>query len=107
MGGQFTWSAIFTGYLLRWGYFDQARRCLQQALVTRPDLVSIYDGLARAYLGLEQPDRALEIMRRREAYASPLGVADCAPIQAKGVLLITGSLPLGESCPDELAFTSS
>ena len=56
-----------TGYLLRWGYFDQARRCLQQALVTRPDLVSIYDGLARAYLGLEQPDRTLEIMRRREA----------------------------------------
>jgi len=56
-----------TGYLLRWGHFDQARRCLQQALVTRPDLVSIYDDLARAYLGLDQPDRALEIMRRRES----------------------------------------
>ncbi len=56
-----------TDYLLRWGHFDQARRCLQQTLVTRPDLVSIYDDLARAYLGLDQPDRALEIMRRREA----------------------------------------
>jgi len=56
-----------TGYLLRWGYFDQARRCLQQALVIRPDQVSIYDSLARAYLGLNQPDRALEIMRRRQA----------------------------------------
>ena len=56
-----------TGYLLRWGHFDQARRCLQQVLVTRPDQVSIYDDLARAYLGLEQPDRALEMMRRREA----------------------------------------
>jgi ATP-dependent DNA helicase RecQ len=54
-------------YLLRWEYFDQARRCLLQALVTRPDQVSIYDSLARAYLGLEQPGRALEIMQRREA----------------------------------------
>jgi len=56
-----------TGYLLRWGCFDQARRCLQQVLVTRPDQVSVYDDLARAHLGLDQPDRALEIMRRREA----------------------------------------
>lgn len=55
------------GYLLRWGHFDLARRCLHQVLVTRPDQVSVYDVLARAYLGLEQPDRALEIMRRREA----------------------------------------
>lgn len=70
-------------------------------------LLALSHGLARAYLGLEQPDRALEIMRRREAYASPLGVTGCAPIQAKGVLLITGSLPLGESCPGELAFTLS
>jgi ATP-dependent DNA helicase RecQ len=56
-----------TSYLLRWEYFDLARRCLQQALVTRPDHLSICDDLARAYLGLEQPERALEIMRRREA----------------------------------------
>jgi len=54
-------------YLLRWEHYDAARRCLQQLLVTHSQMVSVYDGMARAYLGLGQPDRALEILRRRQA----------------------------------------
>ncbi len=57
-------------YLLRWEEYEAARRCLQQLLVTHSHLVSLYDDLARAYLGLGQPDRAVEIMRRRHALKS-------------------------------------
>jgi ATP-dependent DNA helicase RecQ len=54
-------------YLLRWGHFDAARRCLQQLLVTHYHQVSVYDALARAHLGLDDAERALEIMERRHA----------------------------------------
>ncbi|MBN1888122.1 MAG: RecQ family ATP-dependent DNA helicase, partial [Thermoflexales bacterium] len=57
-------------YLLRWEHYDAARRCLQQLLVTHSQMVSIYDDMARAYVGLGQPDRALEILRRRQALKS-------------------------------------
>jgi ATP-dependent DNA helicase RecQ len=40
---------------------------LQQLLVTHSQLVSVYDSLARVYLAQDQPDRALEMMRRRHA----------------------------------------
>jgi len=56
-----------TAYLLRWGHFDAARRCLQQLLVTHYHQVSVYDELARAHLGLDEAERALEIMERRHA----------------------------------------
>jgi ATP-dependent DNA helicase RecQ len=54
-------------YLLRWQHYDAAQRCLNQLLVTHSHLLSVYDDLARAYLGLDQPDRALEILGRRHA----------------------------------------
>ena len=54
-------------YLLHWEHYDAARRCLQQLLVTHSHLVTIYNELARALLGLGQPERALEIVRRRHA----------------------------------------
>jgi len=53
-------------YLLRWEHYDAARRCLQQLLITHSQMVSIYDDMARAYLGLGQPEKALEILRRRQ-----------------------------------------
>ena len=54
-------------YLLRWQQYDAAHRCLQQLLVTHSYLVSVYDNLARVYLALDQPDRAVEMMHRRHA----------------------------------------
>jgi ATP-dependent DNA helicase RecQ len=54
-------------YLLRWGHNGIARRCLQQMLPTHSQHVSVYDNLARASLNDGEPDRALEIMRRRHA----------------------------------------
>jgi ATP-dependent DNA helicase RecQ len=56
-----------TAYLLRWGHFDAARRCLRQLLVTHYHQVSVYDELAKAHLGLDDAERALEIMERRHA----------------------------------------
>lgn len=52
-------------YLLRWGHYHDARRCLQQLVITHSHLVSVYDSLARVHLALEDAGRALEIMRRR------------------------------------------
>jgi len=54
-------------YLLRWEHFDAARRCLQQLLITHSQMLSVYDDMARAYVGLGQPEKALEILRRRQA----------------------------------------
>jgi hypothetical protein len=54
-------------YLIRWGHHDDARRCLQQLLVTHSRSVTVYDDLARVHLAQEKGDRALEIMRRRNA----------------------------------------
>jgi ATP-dependent DNA helicase RecQ len=56
-----------TAYLLRWGHFDAARRCLRQLLVTHYHQVSVYDELAKAHLGLDDAERALGIMERRHA----------------------------------------
>jgi len=56
-----------SAYLLRWGHFDVARRCLRQLLVTHYHQVSVYDALAKAHLGLDETERALEIMERRHA----------------------------------------
>lgn len=54
-------------FLLRWEYHDEALSCLQQLRATHSHLVSVYDNLARLYLALDQPQRALEMMRRRHA----------------------------------------
>ncbi len=59
--------ASLIAYLLRWEHYDAARRCLQQLLITHSQMLTVYDDMARAYLGLGQPDRALEILRRRQA----------------------------------------
>jgi ATP-dependent DNA helicase RecQ len=54
-------------YLVRWQHYDAALQCLEQLLVTDGHLVSIYDGLAKVYLALDQPARALEVMAQRHA----------------------------------------
>ena len=54
-------------YLLRWAHYDNARRCLQQLLITHSRSVTVYDDLARVHLAQEKGERALEIMRRRHA----------------------------------------
>jgi ATP-dependent DNA helicase RecQ len=54
-------------YLLRWEYYEDARRCLRQLLITHSHLVTVYDDLARAELGAGQPERALEMLERRHA----------------------------------------
>jgi ATP-dependent DNA helicase RecQ len=52
-------------YLLRWEHFHTARVCLESLLVTHSHLVSIYDAMARAHLGMNEPDLAVEVMRLR------------------------------------------
>ncbi len=52
-------------YLLRWKEYGAARRCYQELIASRGPLVTMYDGLARAYLGEDQPQLALETLRRR------------------------------------------
>ena len=53
------------GYLLRWEAAELAYRCLEHLLETSGHLVSIHDSLARAYLELDQPDRAVAVMQTR------------------------------------------
>jgi ATP-dependent DNA helicase RecQ len=52
-------------YLIRWEHYDEAHICLQQLLTSHSHLVSVYDDTARLCLARSQPDRALEMMRRR------------------------------------------
>jgi ATP-dependent DNA helicase RecQ len=52
-------------FLLRWHHYDAARRCLLPLLRTHGHLVSLHDALARACLGLDQPQHALRVMARR------------------------------------------
>ena len=58
------------GYLLRWEHYQTARRCLEALLVTHGHLVYIHDSMARAHLGLDEADLAVEAMRRRHALRS-------------------------------------
>jgi ATP-dependent DNA helicase RecQ len=52
-------------FLLRWEQFAAALACLDEMLALSPDLVGLHDSKARALLGLEQPDAALEVMQAR------------------------------------------
>jgi ATP-dependent DNA helicase RecQ len=85
-------------YLLRWEHYNTARRCLQQILVTHSHLVSLYDGLARAYLGLERPDQALEILRRRHS----LKTSNTSRALEAQILLAAGDAVSAQAISDEL-----
>jgi ATP-dependent DNA helicase RecQ len=54
-------------YLLRWEHYDAAHDCLSRLLVTHSHLVSLYDDLVRVSLAQGEPERALEIVQRRQA----------------------------------------
>ena len=86
-------------YLLRWEYYDAARRCLQQLLVTHSQTLSVYDDLARAYLGLKQPDHALEILRRRHA----LKASNSSRVLEAEARLAAGDLSGARAIAGELA----
>jgi tetratricopeptide (TPR) repeat protein len=86
------------GYLLRWEQFDTARRCLQQLLVTHSHLVSLYDALARAYLGLERPDQALEIIQRRHA----LKASNMSRALEARIHLVADDIASAQAISDEL-----
>jgi ATP-dependent DNA helicase RecQ len=85
-------------YLLRWEHYDAARRCLHQLLVTHAQLVSVYDDLARAYLGQGQPQRALEMMGRRHA----LRVSSSSRILEAEAHLAAGDLAAAQTIAREL-----
>ncbi|MFN2167909.1 MAG: tetratricopeptide repeat protein, partial [Anaerolineae bacterium] len=84
--------------LLRWEHWDAARRCLHQLLVSHSHLVSVYDDLARAYLGLGQPDRALEMMDRRHA----LRASNSSRILEAKARLAAGDLASAQAIAREL-----
>ncbi len=54
-------------YLLRWQHNEEARQCLEELVAQDVVRVSHLDDLAQAYLGLNQPERAVVTMRRRQA----------------------------------------
>jgi ATP-dependent DNA helicase RecQ len=87
-----------TAYLLRWGHFDAARRCLQQLLVTHSHQVSVYDELAKAYLGLGEAERALEIMERRHA----LGTSSTSQALVARIHLARGDVEAAQRISQEL-----
>ena len=86
-------------HLLRWEHYDEAHRCLQQLLVTHSQLVSVYDSLARVYLAQDQPDRALEMMRRRHA----LRVSNSSRALEARAHLAAGELAAARAIVDQLA----
>src|SRR5512136_699262 len=85
-------------YLLRWEYYDAARRCLQQLLITHSQVLSVYDDMARAYLGLGQPEKALEILRRRHA----IKVSSSSQALEAEVHLVSGDLDGAQAIAAEL-----
>jgi ATP-dependent DNA helicase RecQ len=90
-------NALIT-YLLRWGHPDAARRCLQQLLATHSHLVSVYDNLVDAYLALDRPDLALEIVDRRHA----LRLSNSSRILEAKALLAAGNLAAARAIAHEL-----
>jgi ATP-dependent DNA helicase RecQ len=86
-------------YLLRWEHYDEAHRCLQQLLVTHSQLVSVYDSLARVYLAQDQPDRALEMMRRRHA----LRASNSSRALEARAHLAAGNVAAAQAIVDQLA----
>jgi ATP-dependent DNA helicase RecQ len=85
-------------YLLRWEHYEAAGRCLQQLLVTHSSSVTVYDELARLYLGLGQPDRALEMMRRRHA----LRVSNPSLALEARVHLAAGDMASAQAIADQM-----
>jgi len=85
-------------YLLRWEHYDVARRCLQQLLITHSQNLTVYDNMARAYLGLGQPEKALEILRRRQA----LKVVSSSRALEAEIRMAAGDLDGAQAIADEL-----
>jgi ATP-dependent DNA helicase RecQ len=86
-------------YLLRWGHYEAARRCLQQLLATHSHLVTVYDHAARAHLGLEEYQRALEMMRRRYR----LGISISARILEARIHLTAGDVDQANAIARDLS----
>jgi ATP-dependent DNA helicase RecQ len=85
-------------YLLRWEHYDVARRCLQQLLITHSQTLTVYDDTARAYLGMGQPEKALEILRRRHA----LKVSSSSQALEAEVRLLADDLDGAQAIANEL-----
>jgi ATP-dependent DNA helicase RecQ len=60
------------GLLLRWEQFDAALACLEEMWAFKPGLVTLLDAQARALVGLEQPDAALDVMHARHQLRTSL-----------------------------------
>ncbi len=52
-------------FLLRWEQYQAALACLDGLIPANPSLVSLLDARARALLGLDRPDEALDAMHAR------------------------------------------
>ncbi|MFB0534539.1 MAG: tetratricopeptide repeat protein, partial [Anaerolineae bacterium] len=87
-----------SAYLLRWGHLDAARRCLRQLLVTHYHQVSVYDELAKAHLGLDDAERALEIMERRHA----LRTSSTSQALVARIHLVRGDVKAAQRISEEL-----
>ena len=59
-------------FLLRWEQFETALACLEEMLAFNPGLVTLLDAQARALLGLDQPDAALDVMHARHQLRTSL-----------------------------------
>lgn len=46
------------------GHFDEARDCLRAAIQLDPECIGAHKGLAKAYQGLHQYEREIEVLRR-------------------------------------------
>jgi ATP-dependent DNA helicase RecQ len=90
--------ASLIAYLLRWEHYDVARRCLQQLLITQSQNLAVYDDMARAYLGLGQPEKALEILRRRHA----LKVVSSSQALEAEIRVAAGDMDGAQAIADEL-----
>jgi ATP-dependent DNA helicase RecQ len=54
-------------YFLRWQQYEDARLCLLELVAQDEGHVTLLDSLARAYIGLNQAEHAMETMRHRHA----------------------------------------
>jgi ATP-dependent DNA helicase RecQ len=86
------------GFLLRWEHYEAAMCCCQELLATHGHLVSVYDDLARAFLGLNQARQALEITQRRQA----LKVSSSSQVLEARACLSMGDLAAAERIGSEL-----
>jgi ATP-dependent DNA helicase RecQ len=85
-------------YLIRWEQYEAAYLCLQQLLITQGHLVSVYDDMARLCLAQNQPDRALELMRRRHS----LGISNSSRALEARAHLAAGDLPSAQAVADQI-----